>query len=56
MKSMTGFGLGRSESPFSQIDVSLRAVNGRFLEVRFHAAREFYAFETEIKKRLAKYF
>lgn len=56
MKSMTGFGQGRSESPFSQIDVSLRAVNGRFLEVRFHTIREFHVFEVELKKRLAKYF
>ena len=56
MKSMTGFGQGRGQSPFSLIDVSLRAVNGRFMETRFHLPREFHAFELDLKKIIAKYF
>jgi uncharacterized protein (TIGR00255 family) len=53
---MTGFGLGKSHSSQSHIEVSLRAVNGRFLEPRFHLPREFIAFEGELKKILEKVF
>ncbi len=56
MKSMTGYGLGKSQSPVSQIEVSLRTVNGRFLETRFHLPREFIPFESDLKKILEKYF
>ena len=56
MKSMTGFGAGKSVSSKSQIEVSLRAVNGRFLETRFHLPREFHAFESDVKKILGEYF
>lgn len=56
MKSMTGF--GSASGPFkgstSQglIEVTIRAVNGRFLEPRFHLPREYLAFEAELKKTL----
>ncbi len=53
---MTGYGLGKIQSAASSIEVSLRAVNGRFLETRFHLPREFIPFETELKKHLGKYF
>ncbi|MFN7729455.1 MAG: YicC/YloC family endoribonuclease [Bdellovibrio sp.] len=56
MKSMTGFGAGRAESQKSQIDVSLRAVNGRYLETRFHLPREFHPFESDLKKKLEEFF
>lgn len=56
MKSMTGYGLGKAQSPSSQVDVSLRAVNGRFLETRFHLPREFVGIESDLKKILGKYF
>jgi uncharacterized protein (TIGR00255 family) len=55
MKSMTGFGAGRALSRKSQIEVSLRAVNGRFLETRFHLPREFHPFESDLKKVLERY-
>jgi len=55
MKSMTGFGRAQASSPKSQIEVSLRAVNGRFLETRFHLPREFHPFESDLKKILSKY-
>jgi uncharacterized protein (TIGR00255 family) len=55
MKSMTGFGGAQAQSPKSQIEVSLRAVNGRFLETRFHLPREFHPFESDLKKILSKY-
>ena len=52
---MTGFGGAQAQSPKSQIEVSLRAVNGRFLETRFHLPREFHPFESDLKKILSKY-
>jgi uncharacterized protein (TIGR00255 family) len=56
MKSMTGYGLGKSHSAHSSIEVSLRAVNGRFLETRFHLPRELVGLESDLKKCLEKYF
>lgn len=53
---MTGYGLGKIQTATSSIEVSLRAVNGRFLETRFHLPREFVGFESDLKKTLAKYF
>ncbi len=52
MKSMTGFGVFRTQSNELTIEVSLRAVNGRFLETRFHLPRIYFAFESELKKKL----
>ncbi len=53
MKSMTGFGVARTQSNDLTIEVSIRAVNGRYLETRFHTPRLYYAFESELKKKLA---
>ncbi len=53
---MTGFGLGKSQSSQSLIEVSLRAVNGRFLEHRFHLPREFIPFESDLKKIIGEHF
>ena len=35
------------------IEVSIRTVNGRFLEPRFHLPREFFPFESDLKKVLS---
>lgn len=53
MKSMTGYGLARAQSNELTIEVSFRAVNGRYLETRFHTPRLYYAFESELKKKLS---
>ena len=53
MKSMTGFGVARVQSNDLTIEVSIRAVNGRYLETRFHTPRLYYAFESELKKKLS---
>ena len=50
---MTGFGAFRSQGNDITIEVSLRAVNGRFLETRFHLPRIYFAFESELKKKLS---
>lgn len=54
MKSMTGYGNFKAESKDSSVEVSIRAVNGRFLETRFHLPREFVPFENELKKLLGE--
>jgi uncharacterized protein (TIGR00255 family) len=56
MKSMTGFGLGTAETQSALIEVSIRAVNGRFLETRFHVPRELLAVEPELKQILSQHF
>lgn len=35
------------------IEVSIRAVNGRFLETRFHLPRSYYATESDLKKKFS---
>lgn len=52
MKSMTGYGTARVQSKDVTVEVSIRAVNGRFLETRFHLPREFVAHESDLKKIL----
>ena len=56
MKSMTGFGQGKAHTQLCQVEVSVRAVNGRFFEPRFHLPREYLIFESELKKILQEYF
>ncbi len=53
MKSMTGFGVSRFQSNDLTVEISIRAVNGRYLETRFHSPRLYYTFESELKKKLA---
>lgn len=54
MKSMTGYGTARVQSKDVTVEVSIRAVNGRFLEPRFHLPREFVAFESDLKRILSQ--
>jgi uncharacterized protein (TIGR00255 family) len=55
---MTGFGLGSSQVGAGRIVVEIRAVNGRFLDVRVRMPRELADFsvvvETEARKRLSR--
>ena len=53
MKSMTGFGNFRTQNNDVSIEVSIRAVNGRFLETRFHLPRGYFPYEAELKKKLS---
>lgn len=52
MKSMTGYGTSKTQQKDLTIEVSIRAVNGRFLDTRFHLPREFVPFEADLKKLL----
>ncbi len=55
MKSMTGYGTSRQATKDVSIEVSIRSVNGRFMESRFHIPREFIPFENDLKKILGQY-
>jgi uncharacterized protein (TIGR00255 family) len=53
MKSMTGFGKAQATSQTVDLEVSIKSVNGRFLEVRLHAPKEYAFLESEFKKLLS---
>ena len=53
MKSMTGFGVFRTQNNDLTVEVSFRAVNGRYLETRFHLPRIYFPFESDLKKKLS---
>lgn len=53
MKSMTGFGNFRLQNNEVSIEVSIRAVNGRFLETRFHLPRGYFPYEADLKKKFS---
>lgn len=55
MKSMTGYGLCRAQTNEVSLEISIRAVNGRFLETRFHLPKPYFLFESDLKKKLAEY-
>lgn len=48
--SMTGYGSSRASGPDVEVEVSLRALNGRFLEIRCHLPREYGPLERDLKK------
>ncbi len=54
MKSMTGF--GHSKSTKFPLDVTVKGVNGRFLDIRFRLPRECSHLEMELKKIVAATF
>lgn len=56
MKSMTGFGTTSMSSPGVELEINIRAVNGRFLEMRLHLPREYAPLESGLKKQLSTVF
>jgi len=57
MKSMTGYGLAVINNEKWSIEVSMKAVNGRFLDLRFRLPKEYMSLENDLKKKLqAKHF
>lgn len=53
---MTGYGVGAAHSAKSSFEISIRSVNGRFLETRFHLPKEIFALESEFQKLIEKHF
>ena len=53
MKSMTGFGKSRQQNKDVSIEISIKSVNGRYLDVKVHGPRVYVEFENEIKKTVA---
>lgn len=52
---MTGYGLARIQTAEVSIEITVRAVNGRFLENRFHLPRGYYGFESDLKKKMTEF-
>ena len=44
MKSMTGYGAVQLSSKKLNLNITVRSVNGRYLEQRFHIPKEYAAF------------
>lgn len=54
---MTGFGRTMSRKPNQvELEVSIRAVNGRYLEIRLHLPREYAGMESDLKAVIGKRF
>lgn len=51
MKSMTCYGYASQKTDFGLIEVSIKSVNGRFLEIRTNLPSEYLKLENDIKKR-----
>ncbi len=56
MLSMTCFGYASQKTDYGYLEVSIKSVNGRFLELRTHLAPELYKFESDIKKKVSDVF
>lgn len=56
MKSMTGFGTTQFQVKGVSTQVTVRTVNGRYLEVRTHLPRELQNLEVELKALAKKHF
>jgi uncharacterized protein (TIGR00255 family) len=47
---MTGYGSSLAKSAEVELEVQIRSVNSRFLDLRFHLPREYLIFEADLKK------
>jgi uncharacterized protein (TIGR00255 family) len=56
MQSMTGFGASRVSSKKLNVEVSVRSVNGRYLEPRLHLPKRHVAIEQEALKMCKSFF
>lgn len=53
---MTGFGKADSQAADLSLDVTIKTVNGRFLEIKIHSPKIYSSLEIEIRKKLATIF
>ncbi|MCB5224887.1 MAG: DUF1732 domain-containing protein [Candidatus Cloacimonadaceae bacterium] len=54
MKSMTGHGLAKTHAEEIDIEIELRSINGRYLDLRLYLPRELNFFEYPLRKRLSE--
>ena len=50
MKSMTGFGKAMRVTDAYQIEVEIKSVNHRFLDVQLRTSRQLHAYENQIRQ------
>lgn len=55
MNSMTGYGSSQSKDRQLELEIHVKSVNGRFLEVRFHLPKEYAPFENDFRKLFASW-
>lgn len=53
---MTGYGRADATSDGVNMDISVKSVNGRYLDVRVHAPKVYLSLEIEIQKIVKKLF
>lgn len=51
---MTGYGSSQLKSAEVELEVQIRSVNSRFLDLRFHLPREYLSFESDLKKAASR--
>jgi len=56
LKSMTGFGSAKAANTKLDLEISIKTVNGRFLEFKPHIPRDFVEFESAIKSEIKSLF
>ncbi|MCI0656630.1 MAG: YicC family protein [Acidobacteria bacterium] len=54
IKSMTGFGRGEAGNPLVRMEVEMRGVNHRFLEIRFRMPQEMSDLEAELRQQVSQ--
>ncbi|MCI0410096.1 MAG: hypothetical protein L0191_16325, partial [Acidobacteria bacterium] len=54
IKSMTGFGRGEAGNPLVRMEVEIRGVNHRFLEIRFRMPQEMSDLEAELRQQVSQ--
>lgn len=52
--SMTGYGAAEKESKGLKLEIAVRTVNGRYLDIRLHMPKEYTEFEIELKKKISQ--
>jgi len=50
MLSMTGYGASQTKNPKVEIEVHVKSVNARFLEIRFHLPKEYAPYENRLRE------
>lgn len=54
MRSMTGYGSHVAKNANVELEIQIRSVNSRFLDLRFHLPKEYLSFEADLKKRTSR--